>query len=175
MNKQTTYIIVAVVIVIIIVAGAAAYLLYNNGGSSGTSPTATPAPTVSPANATSLSFSANITDTTGQTTTYEWQGINVHTAPTVRVDLPGYSYIMNSTAEQSWVSTDNGATWTASNFMTDWPFWGNEWSLYVDALTPGHWDGVSSTYSYTDAQGQGIVLFNIMINPTIPDSTFATS
>ena len=170
------YIIVAVLVVVIIVAGAAAYILSTNGnGGTSSSPTPTPAPTPADvANATTLSFSANVT-VSGATTTYEWKGINIHAAPTIRVDLPGYSYILNSTQEKSWSSTDNGATWTQGTFTTDWPFWGNEWSLYVDALTPGHWDGISSTYSYTDAQGQAITLFNIVVNPTIPASTFATS
>jgi hypothetical protein len=173
LKKNTMYLIVAVLVVIIVIAGAAVYLLYYNGNSGTTNPTPTPTPTTSVGDAVTLSFSANVT-VSGETTTYEWQGTGVHTAPTVRVDLPGYSYILNSTQEESWVSTDNGATWTASDFMTDWPFWGNEWSLYVDALTPGHWDGTSATYSYTNSQGEGIVLFNIMVNPTIPDSTFAT-
>lgn len=166
------YAIVAVLIVVIIIAGAAVYLLYGGGGGGTTNPTATPGPTVTPADATTLTFSANVT-VSGQTTTYEWKGTNVHTAPTIRVDLPGYSYILNSTQEKSWVSTNNGATWTASTFNTDWPFWGNEWTTYVDELTPGHWSG-SGSYSYTDPQGQAIVLYNIVVNPTIPDSTFAT-
>ena len=168
------YIIVAVLVVVIIVAGAAAYILSTGNNGTNATPTPTPVPTVSVADATSLSFSANVT-VSGATTTYEWQGVNIHSAPTIRADFPGYSYVLNSTAEKSWSSTDNGATWTAGTFTDDWPFWGNQWSVYVDELTPGHWDGTSATYSFTDAQGEGVVLFNIVVNPTIPDSTFATS
>jgi hypothetical protein len=173
MNKQTMYIIVAVLVVVIVIAGVSVYLLYGGGGGGTTNPTATPAPTVNPADATTLTFSANVT-VSGATTTYEWKGTNVHSDPTIRVDLPGYSYILNSTQGKSWLSTDNGATWTASDFTADWSFWGNEWLVYVDNLS-GHWDGTSATYSYTDAQGQAIVLFNIVVNPTIPESTFAVS
>ena len=176
MKKNTMYIVVAVLVVIIIIAGAAAYLLYG-GGNGTTNPTATPTPnpTVSVADATTLTFSANVTSQ-GQTITYQWKGINIHATPTIRIDFsPGYVYILNSTQEKSWSSTDSAHTWTQSTFNTDWPFWGNEWSLYVDELTSGHWDGTSATHSYTDSQGQAITLFNIVINPTIPDSTFATS
>jgi hypothetical protein len=174
LKKNMMYIIVAVLVVVIIVAGAAAYILSTGNNGTNPSPTPTPAPTVSVADATTLTFSANVTSS-GATTTYEWKGTNIHSAPTIRADLPGYTYVLNSTAEKSWSSTDNGATWTAGTFNTDWPFWGNQWSVYVDELTPGHWDGTSSTYSFTNAQGEAIVLFNIVVNPTIPDSTFATS
>jgi hypothetical protein len=175
LKKNTMYIIVAVLVVVIIIAGAAAYILSTNGnGGTNSTPTPTPTPAANVANATTLTFSANVTSQ-GQTTTYEWKGTNIHAAPTIRVDLPGYSYILNSTQEKSWSSTNNGSTWTQGTFTTDWPFWGNEWSLYVDELTSGHWDGISTTHSYTDSQGQAITLFNIVVNPTIPSSTFATS
>jgi hypothetical protein len=168
------YIIVAVLVVVIIIAGVAAYVLSTNG-KGGTNPTATPtpSPTVSVGDAASLSFSANVT-AQGATTTYEWKGVSIHTAPTIRADLPGYIYVLNSTSEKSASSTDNGATWTQGSFTTDWPFWGNQWSVFVDELS-SHWDGSSATYSFTDAQGEAVVLFNIVVNPTIPDSTFATS
>jgi hypothetical protein len=169
------YTIVAVLVVVIIIAGAAAYLFWGGGGGGDTTPTTSPSPspTVTVGDASTLTFNANVTSQ-GQTTTYNWKGTDIHTAPTIRVDLPGYSYVLNSTQQKSWISTDNGATWTEGTFNTDWAFWGNEWSIYVDNLTPGHWSG-SGDRSYEDAQGQAIVLFDIVVNPTIPDSTFATS
>jgi hypothetical protein len=172
MKKSTIYIIVAVVIIIIVIGAVVAYE-YTKAPST-TSPT--PTPTASPVpvgNATTLSFSANVTSG-GTTITYNWKGINIHTAPIVRVDFAGYAYIMNTTAEKSWGSTDSGKTWTASNFTADWPSWGAQWSENVNALT--HWDGTSATYSFTGvAQAGSVVLFNIVVNPTIPDSTFQTS
>ena len=164
------YIIVAVLVVVIIVAGAAAYILSTGNNGTNATPTPTPVPTVSVADATTLSFSANVTvseqqqHTSGKELTFIQRLLFVPTYLATR-------YILNSTAEKSWSSTDNGATWTQGTFTTDWPFWGNQWSVYVDELTPGHWDGTSSTYTFTDAQGEGVVLFNIEVNPTIPDST----
>jgi hypothetical protein len=165
------YTLVAVLIVVIIIAGAAAYLLSTNGNGGTTNPTATSSPTVTVGDAATLSFSANVT-TSGTTITYNWVGKDIHTTPIIRVDFAGYSYLLDATNQKSWSSTDNGTTWTTSTFNTDWPAWGAEWTTYVDELTPGHWSG-SGDYSYTSLTGSAITLFNIVINPTIPASTFA--
>jgi hypothetical protein len=169
MNKKTMYIIVAVLVIIIVVGVAAYALLYNSGGGGTTSPT--PTPTVGVADATTLQFSANVTSQ-GQTTEYKWYGKDIHANMTIRVDFAGYSYLLNADQEKSWNSTDNGATWTQTNFATDWPIWGAQWSSYVNNLT--HWSG-SGDYKYTDTLGEAITLFNISVNPTIPDSTFTAS
>ena len=168
MNKQTTYLIVAVVIIIIIIAGAAAYLLYGGGT---TNPTTTPAPTVTVGEASTLTFKADVTSQ-GATVTYNWAGKNIHSDPVIRVDLPGYSIVLDTSVQKAWSSIDDGATWTeSSTFATDWTAWSQQWFTYVDSLMPGHWSG-SGSYSYTDQQGQGIKLFDIVLNPTIPESTF---
>jgi hypothetical protein len=172
------YIIVAVLVVVIIIAGAAAYILStNNGGSNNATPTPTPAPTVSVASATNLTFTANVTSQ-GATTEYKWKGQDIHSGNlTLRVDFSTYAYILNASAQKSWASTDSGTTFTASTFASDWgtvaaPAFGNQWTDYIDNLA--HWDGSSSTYSYTDAAGEAIVISNIVVNPTIPASTFVT-
>jgi hypothetical protein len=170
MSKQTTYAIVAVLVVVIIIAGVAVYLLYGNGGGT-TNPTNTPSPTTTVGDATTLTFSASVTSS-GTTITYNWAGKDIHGAPVIRVDFAGYSYLLDAGKEKSWSSTDNGVTWTAGTFADDWPSWSTQWFEYVDYLTPGHWSG-SGNYSYTDTLGQAVVLSNIVINPTIPDSTFA--
>jgi hypothetical protein len=170
MNKKTTYIIVAVLVIIIVVGIAAYALLYNSGGGGTTSPT--PTPTVGVADATTLQFSANVTSQ-GQTTEYKWYGKNIHSSNlTIRVDFANYVYIMDASQEKSWSSTDSGATWTQGNFTADWISWSPLWTDYVDNLA--HWSG-SGNYAYTDSSGEAITLFNISVNPTIPDSTFTAS
>jgi hypothetical protein len=172
LKKNMMYILVAVLVVVIIIAGAAAYLLYGGGGGGTTNPTATPNPTVTVGDASTLTFSANVT-TSGQTITYTWAGKDIHSMPVIRVDFMGYSYLLDSGKEKAWSSTDNGATWTADNFATQWASWSQQWSSNVDELTPGHWSG-SGDYTFTDlTTGGTITLFNIVINPTIPESTFA--
>ncbi len=178
MNKKTIYAIVAVLVVVIIIAGAAAYVLSNNGNGGTTNPTPTPTPTVSVADAANVTFSANVTNQ-GQTTEYKWQGQDIHSGNlTLRVDFATYAYILNAGQQKSWMSTDSGATWKTSTFATDWgtvaaPGFGNQWTDYVDNLA--HWNGSDATYSYQDAAGEAILLFNISVNPTIPASSFAVS
>jgi len=172
MNKKTIYAVVAV-LVIIIVVGVAAAMLLNNGNGGTTNPTTSPTPTPnSVGTATTLTFSANVTNA-GQTTEYKWSGRDIHANNiTVRVDFDVYSYILDAGQQKSWSSADSGATWTQGVYADDWPFWNDQWSQNVDALI-GHWSG-SGDYTYTDTLGETVKLFNVVVNPTIPDSTFTT-
>ncbi len=153
-----------------IVVGVAGYMLLNNGNNA---PEATPTPTPAPnvADATSLQFVANVTSQ-GQTTAYTWQGENIHGAAMIRVDFSTYSYILDASQEKSWISTDSGATWTASDFATDWIAWSPQWSDYVANLE--HWTG-SVEYTYTNTVGEAIVLYSIAVNPTIDPATFVAT
>jgi hypothetical protein len=164
------YIIVAVLIAVIVV-GVAGYMLLNNGqNNNDTTPTPTPKPNV--ADATSLQFSANVTSQ-GQTTEYTWYGTNLNSAnEKLRVNFVTYAYILDASKEKSWMSTDSGATWTAGTFATDWNSWGTQWTAYASKLAT--WSGTGDV-SYTNTAGEAIILFNIVVNPAIPDSTFATS
>jgi hypothetical protein len=168
MNKRTMYIIVAVLVIVIVVAGAAAFVLLN--------PTPTPTAVASVVGATSLQFSVNET-TNGALVTYNFAGNNVNTSSLMlRVDIPGgsagnYSYILSVSQQKSWDKVNDGA-WTTGNYTADWETWGAAWYNYDNALV--NWNGSDQTYSYTSA-GSSITIFCIAVNPTIPDSTFATS
>jgi hypothetical protein len=172
MNKTTIYI--AAVIIIIIVVGIAAYALMNNGNGGSTNPTPTPTATPSTngvAEASTLTFNANVT-TQGSTLEHKWQGKNIHSnAMTLRVDFANYAYILNADEQKSWSSTDSGVTWTQGNFTADWQSFSPQWTDFLNNLE--HWSG-SGDYSYTNTAGEGVVLFNISVNPSIPDSNFTT-
>jgi hypothetical protein len=170
LKKNMIYIIVAVLIAVIVV-GIAGFMLLNKGEDNNeTTPTPTPGPNV--ADATSLQFSANVTSQ-GQTTEYKWYGTNLNSANVkLRVNFATYAYIFDTSQEKSWMSTDSGATWSAGTFATDWSFWGTQWTDYTSKLAT--WSGTGDV-SYTNTAGEAIILFNIVVNPTIPDSTFATS
>jgi len=170
LKTNTVYLIVAVLVVVIVV-GVAGYMLLNNGeNNNGTTPTPTPGPNV--AEATSLQFNANITSQ-GQTTEYMWYGANLNSAnEKLRVDFVTYVYILDAGQQKSWMSMDSGATWTEGTFADDWNSWGTQWTEYVSSLAM--WNGTDDI-SYANAAEEAIVLSNIVINPTIPDSTFATS
>jgi archaellin len=171
MKKNLMYAIVAVIVIIIVIVAAVFALGLIPTGST---PQATPTPTAATgvADASSIIFSSNITSS-GTTTTYKWQGINIHTTANVtfRVDLEGgYSYILNVANETAFESTDGGVTWTTGDFATDWAAWGSTWQDYLDNLT--HWNGTDATYTIDDATIGSALVFDISVNPTIPDSTF---
>lgn len=170
MNKSSIYAIVAVVIIIIVVAGAAAWYYTGNNGNNEATPTPTPPPSAV-ADATTVSFNADVTSA-GTTTTYMWQGKDIHSSSvTFRVDLEGgYAYILNAGTQTAWESTDSGATWTAGVFADDWLAWGATFQDYLDNLA--HWNGSDATYSIDDATIGSAVVSDIVVNPTIPAATF---
>ncbi len=76
--------------------------------------------------ASTLQFSVNETVTaTSDVVAYQYSCKNFNTSTeVVRVDMNlgaagNFSYIVDSSAQKSWVSMDNGATWTASVFADD--------------------------------------------------------
>ena len=168
LNKNTIYIIAAVLLVFVIAGTVVNFK--GNGTSSTTNPTPspTPKPTPSITNATSLTFSANVTDQ-GKTTQYKWAAKNIQANMTVRVSFALKAYIMDTDKKTSWNSTNGGLKWIQANFTNNWNFWSPQWTDYVTNLS--NWSG-NGTYSYTNTAGQNITLFNISLNPTISASTF---
>ena len=175
MNKNTIYIIVAVLVVVIIIAGVAAYVYMNPGGTNGGGPTPTPTPPPTVVGATTLKFSVNET-TNGALVTYKFAIKDVNTTnEMIRMDLIVgdniYGYIIKVDSSTSFTSTDNGVTWTASDFATDSAFV----TLARDSWTACvNWNGSDATYSYTATSGASIVIYDISVNPTLADSLFAT-
>jgi hypothetical protein len=174
LNKKTIYIVVAVLVIIIVVAAAAILLMGNNGGTPDATPTPTPAPQ-SVVDAETLVF--NVAETTdGITLDYAFASKNVNTTTqVVRMDLfsdtANYSYIIDVGAQTSFVSTDNGATWSESHFDDD--------SAYVVAFADYqvalvNWDGHSETYSFTAEDGRDIVISAIHVNAPLDDETYFT-
>ncbi len=178
MNKNTMYIIVAVLVIVIVVAGVAAYYMMNNNGNGGTSatPTPTPAP-VSVVGATSLQFTVDETTNGANAVTYNYATRNFNASnEEIRVDIPGgslgnYSFIVKLADSTSFISMDEGATWSASDFATD--------AAYVTALNDYvtalyNWNGHDESYTYTSGDKTNVISA-IHVNPPLPDSLFTTS
>jgi hypothetical protein len=174
MNKKTIYIVVAVLLVVIVVGVTGVLLLNNNGGN--TNPSATPTPTSTPAatvvGAHTLRF--NVNDTSAALIyTYTCKNFNSSTE-VLRVDMNigaagNYSYIVDTGAQKSWASTDNGATWTAStDFAGDTTNYASPFHAYVNKIAE---QSNTTDFAYTSL----ISIYGIEVNPTIPDSVFATS
>jgi hypothetical protein len=177
MNKKMIYIVVAVIVVVLIVGIAGVMLLNNNGNNGTTEPTPTPEPSVTVADATSLQFTV-VETTNGASVTYNFAVENVNaTDEMIRVDIPGgesgnYSYIVKLGDSTSFISMDDGATWTASDFATDVNF---AVSLQDYITNLANWNGHDETYSYTASSGSSIVISAIHVNPTLDAALFATS
>ena len=171
MNSKTMYILVAVLVIVIMVAGIGIYLYMGTGGGGGVENTYTVA------NATSLQFEANVTSQ-GTTITYKLAGKNLNsTNLTLRIDLLGgesgnYSYILNAGDETAWAAVNGEWTNVSSDFKNQWNSWGTEWTGYVNKLA--NWSGTGD-YTYTAANGDSITVYNITVNPTLPDSLFQHS
>ena len=176
MNKKTIYIIVAVLVIIIIIAGAAVYLLGIGGIGGQPTPTPTPTP-ATVVGATSLQFTVDETTSGGSPVTYNYAVRNFNASnEELRVDIPGgsagnYSYIIKLSDSTSFLSLDNGVTWTASTFATD----ANFATLLNDyVINLYNWNGQDATYTYTSGSITNAISA-IHVNPTLADSLFATS
>jgi hypothetical protein len=171
------YIIVAVLVIVIVVAGVATYYLMNNGnGGTNATPTPTPAP-LSVVGATSLQFTVDETTNGANAVTYNYATRNFNASTEeIRVDIPGgsagnYSFIVKLADSTSFISMDDGATWSASDFTTD--------AAYVTALNDYvtalyNWNGHDESYTYTSGDKTNVISA-IHISPSLPDALFATS
>jgi hypothetical protein len=176
MNSKTMYILVGVLVIIIVAAGVGIYLFMGTGGEGGGNGGGeTPVDTYTVANATSLQFDVNIT-TSGVVGTYNFAAKNLNSSDILlRVDSNPvvsdgtiYSNIMYA-SNQTAYSNATG-TWAVSDFATDWPTWSTEFENYKTQLT-SNWSGTGDL-SYTDASENAIVIFNIKVQPSLPDSLF---
>ena len=165
MNKNTMYGVVVAVVIIIVVAGI--YLYMNPGGE-------TP---VTVETATSLQYDAAVTSQ-GSTIMYEFAGANLGMSNLkLRIDVLGgesgnYSYILNDGDQTAWSAVNGEWTDVSSDFTNQWNSWGTLWTTYVNALK--NWSG-TGTYTFTDTNGDSVLISNISLNPTLADSLFTPS
>lgn len=178
MNKKTIYLVVAVVVVILVVGVAGVILLGNNGTTNPTAtPTAPPSATVS--EATSLQFSVTETTTaSSDVVNYNFVCKNLNSATEkmrVEMDLGAsgaFIYIVDTEAQKSWMSMDNGTTWTESTFADDCTTYGTLLHNFVDKLVAESNTGADLSYT-TDTTS--IAISSVVINPTLEDSLFTAS
>jgi hypothetical protein len=173
MNKKMMYALVSVVLIIVVVAGAGAYVLMNNGNGGNT---------VKVTDATSLQYDAEVTYQ-GDVTQFKWAAKNVGTSDmSLRFDIlhggqSNYTYILNGADQKAWMAVDGNWTDVSTDFTNQWNTWvgtGMAWSRNLDSLAT-NWSGTGD-YTYADsATGTTTRIYNVVINPTLADSLFATS
>jgi hypothetical protein len=175
MDKKMIYALVVVVIVVIAVVFGGGYLLgwFGGGGNGGNGG---PTTVYTMGNATSLQYTVDLT-TAGVVGTYKFAGRNLGTASIelrvdanpVVVDGTTYSYIMFAGNQTSW--NNETGTWGQGNFMQDWGVtWSPQWSSYI--AHDADWKAGDDDITYTDDSGNEVLIYDIVVNPTLPDSLF---
>lgn len=89
--------------------------------------------------------------------------------------LPGISenviYIINGVQKKAWVHGNNQWTDLSDSFNDQWDRWDSLWKGYLNDLT--NWSGIGD-YTYTDPSTGGTIrIYDVQVNPQLPDSLFA--
>ena len=174
-----TMAIVAIVIIVVAVVGVAAYvLLTQNMGTSEENPTPTPSESVGIADATALQFTVSITHSDGgEAESYTYYAKNIGSDDVaIRIDMDlgssgTFSYIIDSGAQKSWMTVDEGATWIEGVYSDDEGIYAVQLKDYMDTLIAA---GGTADYTYTSGDAT-IVISGIEVNPTLADSLFTAS
>ncbi len=174
MNSKTIGILVAVVVIIIVVAGVGLYYYMGTGGGGGGGGGG--GQTVyTVANATSLKYDANVTSQ-GVTIPYKFEGMNIGSSNlTIRVDLLGgasgnYTYVLIAGNQTAWQSVNLVCSDVSNDFLSLWTSWGGQWSDNYNQLKT-KWSG-SGDLTYTTTTGDTVLISNVVIQPTLPNSDF---
>lgn len=177
MSKKTLYIAVAAIVVILIV-GVAGVMLLNKPSGGDTQPTPTPAP-VAVSEATSIQFAVNETNTqTGDVVIYQFAAKNLNADNEVlRVDMDlgqagKFSYIVDKGQEKSWVTMDEGVTWSESTYADDLANYAALMHSYIDKII-AEGDNTEDVCYTTDTAS--ILITCIVTNPTLSDDLFTVS
>jgi hypothetical protein len=168
---QKTIAIVVIAVVIVAVIGVAAYWILSSGETEEPEPTPTPTP-AGIEGASSLQYSVEITGG-ASAGSYVFYAKNIGTDDMmIRVECPlgemDFVYIVNGAEQKAW--KDEGAGWEdlSDTFSTEWDLWQPTFQAYTDNLatwTEGEW-------TYTDAEGAEVRIYDITVNPSLEDSLF---
>jgi hypothetical protein len=194
-GSRKTLIAVIVIVVVIVAVVVGVYLATRSGGG-GTSPSVTPTPkpsagvTPTPtatssagganvAGASSLQFTASLTDSSGKSLgTYTYYAKNAGTSSLMlRIEFADSSgnnfvYIVNGALQQAWI--ESGGQWTdlSSSYSSQWSTWNSAYTGYANSLAA--WSG-HGDYSYTAPNGETIRIYSISVNPSLADALFQHS
>ena len=95
----------------------------------------------------------------------------------IRVEFtdPSYSnwiYIVNGATKQFWISTNGEWADLSSVYASQYATWFGIYNTYKDNLAS--WAGFGD-YTYTAPDGSSVRIYDISVNPTLPDSLFQHS
>jgi hypothetical protein len=144
------------------------------------SPTAAPSQTPSTSiaanvtGASSLQYSVSVTTNGASEGSYTYSGKNAGTQNfMMRIDFFDPSgnetiYIINNQLQKSWAYSDGNWTDLSAVYSLQYNTWNTLWHGYVTSLAT--WSGLGD-YTYS-ANGTSVRIYDIHVNPTLPDSQF---
>lgn len=174
MNQKgiSTLVIAVIVVVVIAVVSVGVYLYMSGGGGNGGEPTPTPtAPDVE--GASNLQFSVEVTSEGTSLGIQTYRAKNIGTSNMmIRVEMTnGYNMteIVNAAQQKAWTCTDGECTDVSETFEDLWDSWSTTWSGYKNNLMD--WTGTGE-WTYSDTDGNSVRIYDISIDPSLPDSLF---
>jgi hypothetical protein len=146
----------------------------TNGGTTDTGSQDTGGTTMDIAGASSLQFKVIIDPADGDSMDYTYSVKNAGTSSMMmRIEMQSagdsFIYIINGALQKAWIYS--GGEWTdfSEMYQTYWETWNSAWQGYHDSLLG--WTGAGD-WTYTTPNGDTIRIYDISINPSLPDSLF---
>jgi hypothetical protein len=195
MDKKglSTNIIVVIVVAILLVSAIAVYLAMSGGGDGAASDTTnggtpdttnggttdtgdgdTDETTVDVAGASSLQFRVSVDPADEESIDYMYSVKNAGTdSLMMRIEMQSaaesFIYIVNGAQEKVWIYSDGQWMDFSQMYPTYWETWNSAWQGYHNNLMD--WTGYGD-WSYTTPNGDSVRIYDITINPSLPDSMF---
>jgi len=145
----------------------------NNGGTTDTGNQDT-GTTADVAGASSLQFKVSVKPADEESMDYTYSVKNAGTSSMMmRIEMQSagdsFTYIINGALQKAWIYS--GGEWTdfSEMYQTYWETWNSAWQGYHDSLLG--WTGAGD-WTYTTPNGDTIRIYDISINPSLPDSLF---
>jgi hypothetical protein len=176
MNQKTLAIVVIAVVIVAVIGVGAYWALSSGGGNDGgdnNGGDTNGGTTTGVADASSLQFSVDISGGESQGT-YTYSAKNIGTSNMmIRIDIStadvDFDYIVNGAQQKAW--TYVGGEWMdlSDAFSNEWDSWNLTLQDYTNNLSS--WTGAGD-WTYTDANGYTIRVYDITVNPSLADSLF---
>jgi hypothetical protein len=136
-----------------------------------TSPSTSPSSASDVSDASSLRYSVSATEG-GKTEGYTYQVKKTDSALMLRIDYTdengeASTYIVNGVQRKAWIKTDG--QW--EDISTQYDIWYNTWNNLHDAYLNNLAGWTSGEWTYTES-GVTVRLYDITVNPSLPDSLF---
>lgn len=163
--KQKNLAIVIVAVLIVVVVGVVAYWALSSGDGNNNGGT-------NVGDASSLQFSVSIVRE-GESYETMYSAKNIGTSDLmIRVDISTTEgdivYIVNGAQQKAWEYVGDEWNDLSDAFSAQWDMWNTTVQGYTDNLSS--WTG--GDWTYTDADGTPVRIYDITVNPSLADSLF---